>query len=119
MTEHKNNDKVMLICSVSTYEECRHTVKWVYQGKDVNKDNKDLKTSQSTCSATASFLTSHYVNTQNYKLLKCNVTDLNSRKVQLYNFSPQLSGEKPGEKMTSCLKSLYYDMKNNKLHVFI
>ncbi|XP_067428769.1 uncharacterized protein [Thunnus thynnus] len=96
MTEYKNNDEVMLSCSVSTHDECRHTVKWVYQGKDVDKDDKDLKTSQSTCSVTVSFLTSHFICTSNHELLKCEVTDPNSGKVQLYNFSPQLSGEKPG-----------------------
>ncbi|XP_044185656.1 uncharacterized protein LOC122965568 [Thunnus albacares] len=95
MTEHKDNGKVTLSCFVSTYDACRHTVKWVYQGKDVDKDNKDLKTSQSTCSATASLLNSHFIYKSNY-FLKCNVTDLNSGKVQLYNFSPQLSSEKPG-----------------------
>ncbi|XP_044185653.1 uncharacterized protein LOC122965566 isoform X2 [Thunnus albacares] len=86
----------MLNCSVSTREQCRHTVKWVFKGKDVNKDNKDLKTSQSTCSATVSFLTSHFICTSNHELLKCKVTDLYNGKVQLYNFSPQLSCEKPG-----------------------
>ncbi|XP_067428905.1 uncharacterized protein [Thunnus thynnus] len=95
MTEHKDNNEVTLSCSVSTYDECRHTVKWVYQGEDVDKDNKDLKTSQSTCSATASLLNSHFIYKSNY-FLKCEVTDLNSGKVQLYNFSPQLSCEKPG-----------------------
>ncbi|XP_044185636.1 uncharacterized protein LOC122965556 [Thunnus albacares] len=97
MTEHKNNNEVTLNCSVLTYDgRCRHRVKWAYQGKDVDKDNNDLKTSQSTCSATVSFLTSHYIYTSNYKLLKCNVTDLYNRKVQLCNISPQLSCEKPG-----------------------
>ncbi|XP_067428890.1 mucin-22-like isoform X3 [Thunnus thynnus] len=98
MTEHKNNNEVTLSCSVSTYDgQCKHTVKWVYQGKDVDKDIKDLKTSQSTCSVTVSFLTSHFICTSNHEFLKCEVTDPNNRKVQLYNFSPQLSCEKPGE----------------------
>ncbi|XP_067428010.1 uncharacterized protein [Thunnus thynnus] len=96
MTEHKDTDKVTLRCSVSTYDACRHTVKWLYQGNNVDKDNKDLKTSQSTCSATVSFLTSHDIYTSNYKFLKCEVTDLYNGKVQLCNFSPQLSCEKPG-----------------------
>ncbi|XP_067428896.1 uncharacterized protein [Thunnus thynnus] len=95
MTEHKNNNEVTLSCSVLKRGRCRHTVKWVYQGKDVDKDDKDLKTSQSTCSATVSFLTSHYICTSIHKLLKCEVTDLNTGKVQLCNFSPQLSCEKP------------------------
>ncbi|XP_067428902.1 uncharacterized protein [Thunnus thynnus] len=96
MTEYKDTDNVTLSCSVSKRGQCRQTVKWLYQGKDVDKDNKDLKTSQSTCSATASFLTSHDIYTSNYTILKCEVTDPNNGKVQLYNFSPQLSCEKPG-----------------------
>ncbi|XP_067428005.1 uncharacterized protein [Thunnus thynnus] len=96
MTEYKNNNEVTLSCSVLKRGQCRHTVKWVYQGKDVDKDNKDLKTSQSSCSVTVSFLTSHFICTSNHELLKCKVTDLNNGKVQLYNISPQLSCEKPG-----------------------
>ncbi|XP_042247141.1 uncharacterized protein LOC121882765 [Thunnus maccoyii] len=96
LTEYKDNNEVTLSCSVWTRGQCRHRVKWVYQGKDVDKDNKDLKTSQSNCSVTVSFLTSHFICTSNHELLKCEVTDLNNRKVQLYNFSPQLSCEKPG-----------------------
>ncbi|XP_042246109.1 uncharacterized protein LOC121882141 isoform X2 [Thunnus maccoyii] len=96
MTEYKNNNEVTLSCSVLKHGQCRHTVKWVYQGKDVDKENKDLKTSQSTCSVTVSFLTSHFICTSNHELLKCEVTNPNNGKVQLYNISPQLSCEKPG-----------------------
>ncbi|XP_042246089.1 uncharacterized protein LOC121882128 [Thunnus maccoyii] len=97
MTEHKNNNEVTLNCSVSTYDECRHTVKWLYNGKNLDTNTRTMQASQSTCSATLSLLTSHFIYTSNYKLLKCEVTDLYNEKVQLYNFSPQLSGEKPGE----------------------
>ncbi|XP_038595331.1 uncharacterized protein LOC119918663 [Micropterus salmoides] len=41
MTERKDADKVTLNCSVSKYEQsCIHTVKWLYEGKDVDKDKK-------------------------------------------------------------------------------
>ncbi|KAI3364571.1 hypothetical protein L3Q82_011359 [Scortum barcoo] len=43
MNEQKDDDKVTLNCSVSSYDQCRHTVKWLYEGKDVDKDNKDLQ----------------------------------------------------------------------------
>ncbi|KAI3364551.1 hypothetical protein L3Q82_011347 [Scortum barcoo] len=43
MNEQKDDDKVTLSCSVSSYDQCRHTVKWLYEGKDVDKDNKDLQ----------------------------------------------------------------------------
>ncbi|KAM7395946.1 hypothetical protein PAMA_007290 [Pampus argenteus] len=80
MTEHEDADKRELTCSVSTYGQCRHTVKWVNQGRDVNQHNKDLIISESTCSATVSLFTSQFI--------ICNVTDLNSGKVQLFNFNP-------------------------------
>ncbi|KAK1888750.1 Butyrophilin-like protein 1 [Dissostichus eleginoides] len=51
MTEHQDNDEVTLRCSVSTYGRCRHTVKWLIQGRDVVKDHREIKTSQSPCSA--------------------------------------------------------------------
>ncbi|KAM7395960.1 hypothetical protein PAMA_007302 [Pampus argenteus] len=90
MTEHEDADKRKLTCSVSSFGQCRHTVKWVNQSRDVNQHNNGLNISESTCSVTASLLTSH----QFLKFLKCKVTDLYSRKVQQFNFSHQV---KPGE----------------------
>ncbi|XP_042246102.1 uncharacterized protein LOC121882136 [Thunnus maccoyii] len=93
MTEHKNGDtKVTLKCSVSTRGRCRFEVKWLFRGKDVDTDNEELKTSQSRCLANLTFTTSHFIYTsKNYKLLTCNVTESNTRKVQLFPFSPQSS----------------------------
>ncbi|XP_038583666.1 uncharacterized protein LOC119909491 [Micropterus salmoides] len=102
MTEHKDTDKVTLTCFVLIYEQfCRHTVKWLYEGKDVDKDNKDMKTSQSGCYATVSFLDSHFSN-KSKSNLTCKVTDGYSGKVQLFTFSPQSSCEKTGENMLRC-----------------
>ncbi|XP_067428901.1 uncharacterized protein [Thunnus thynnus] len=97
MTEHEDTDKVTLSCSVSTYDECRHTVKWLYRGNDWDINTRATQISQSTCSIAALFQTSHDIYTSNYTLLKCEVTDLYNGKVQLCNISPQLSCEKPGE----------------------
>ncbi|XP_049445778.1 uncharacterized protein LOC125896876 isoform X2 [Epinephelus fuscoguttatus] len=99
MTEQKDTDEVTLTCSVRTYERCPHTVKWLYQGQDVDKDNKDIKTSQSLCSASVTFLTSVYIYTSRYKLFKCAVTD--GDRVQVFPFRSQSSGEKPGEDTTT------------------
>ena len=98
MTERQDDDEVTLNCSISGYEaKCSHTVKLVYQGQDVGKDSKDMKTSQSLCSASVSFTTSHYIYTsKNYEPLKCKVTDRESE-VKQFNFSPESSGEKTGE----------------------
>ncbi|XP_049445780.1 uncharacterized protein LOC125896877 isoform X2 [Epinephelus fuscoguttatus] len=93
MTERQDTDEVTLTCSVRTYERCPHTVKWLFQGQDVDKDNKDIKTSQSLCSASVTFLTSVYIYTSRYKLFKCAVTD--GDRVQVFPFRSQSSGEKP------------------------
>ncbi|XP_045898509.1 uncharacterized protein LOC123966379, partial [Micropterus dolomieu] len=100
MTEHQDADKVTLTCSVLKHGWCRHTVKFLYEGKDVDKDNKDMKTSQSGCSVTVSFLDSHFSN-KSKSNLKCEVTDGYSGKVQLFTFSPQSSGEKTDEDATT------------------
>ncbi|XP_037606287.1 uncharacterized protein LOC119476807 isoform X2 [Sebastes umbrosus] len=91
MTEQKNSDEVTLNCSVSTYDQCRHTVKWLFQRQDVDEDGGDLKTSQSLCSASVTFRTSHYIQTSSYQSLKCNVTDRFTGTPQLFPF--RLSGE--------------------------
>ncbi|XP_027134644.1 uncharacterized protein LOC109142199 isoform X2 [Larimichthys crocea] len=98
MTEHKINDQVVWSCSVSTYEWCAHTVKWLFEGKDVDEHHKDLQTSQSDCSASVTFTTSHFIHTSNSDLLTCEVTD--GYKVQLFPFRLQPSGEEPGDTTT-------------------
>ncbi|XP_051235772.1 uncharacterized protein LOC127351853 [Dicentrarchus labrax] len=86
MTEHKDADNVTLNCSVSTFEPCTHTVKWLHEGQHVN-------TTESTCYASVTFQTSHYIYTSNYNLLTCAVTDDYSGIVQLFRFGLQPSGE--------------------------
>ncbi|KAL7388149.1 hypothetical protein ABVT39_008121 [Epinephelus coioides] len=92
MTEDKNNNWVVLYCSVWTYEQCPHTVKWLYEG-----NQNDLETSQSTCSAFVTFTTSDFNQKLKYsELLKCEVTDGHTKEVHQFTFSPpQSSGEKP------------------------
>ncbi|XP_026197635.1 uncharacterized protein LOC113149640 [Anabas testudineus] len=77
-TEHQNDVEVTLTCSVSTYDQCRHTVKWL--NEDNNNHLTDMKTSQSSCSDTVTFTTSDF--NQYSDLLKCEVTDGNRRKQQ-------------------------------------
>ncbi|KAJ4918899.1 hypothetical protein JOQ06_027757 [Pogonophryne albipinna] len=45
MTEHQDNDEVTLDCSLKTYGGCIHSVKWLLQGQDVDKDHREIKTS--------------------------------------------------------------------------
>nr|XP_040017050.1 uncharacterized protein LOC120808283 isoform X3 [Gasterosteus aculeatus aculeatus] len=89
MTEETNRDEVTLRCSVWTYEGCKHTVKWMNGGQDVDKD-KEVKTSLSLCSASLSFKTSHFFYTSSFTSLKCEVTDGD----KVMQFSP--SGDKTG-----------------------
>ncbi|XP_028253300.1 uncharacterized protein LOC114428793 isoform X3 [Parambassis ranga] len=74
VTEQRDQQQVTVNCSVKRYVECRHTVKWFYQGEDIDPDHKDLKTSESDCSASVTFATSHSVNTKTSETLKCRVT---------------------------------------------
>ena len=93
MTEHKDSDKVKLSCSVSTYGQRLHTVQWVYEGNAQDVNTQLMKQSQSSCSATVEFTTSHLTETSKYsELFKCNVTDKNG-KVQQFTFILPSSGE--------------------------
>nr|XP_040017038.1 uncharacterized protein LOC120808279 isoform X2 [Gasterosteus aculeatus aculeatus] len=93
MTEETNRDKVTLRCSVWTNERCEHTVKWMNGGQDVDKD-KEVKTSPSLCSASLSFMTSHFFYTSSFTSLTCEVTDGD----KVMQFSP--SGDKTGAFVT-------------------
>ncbi|XP_053301549.1 uncharacterized protein LOC128460397 isoform X5 [Pleuronectes platessa] len=100
VTEQKRSDEVTLSCSVSTCRICDLTVKWLFMNKDVTENNKDLKTSQSSSSATVSFSKSHFVNSmKNYSSLTCKVNDgYNEEK---FSFIPPSSGKNepgPGNK---------------------
>ncbi|XP_045917384.1 uncharacterized protein LOC123978257 [Micropterus dolomieu] len=104
MTEHKDTEKVTLTCSVSTDGQCEHTVKWLYEGKEVDKDNKDMKTSQTDCLDTVTFLTSYLKKKSQYNAFKCEVTDGYS-KVQLFDFRSQSSGDQTGEMATTTIRN--------------
>ncbi|XP_056261014.1 uncharacterized protein LOC130187421 isoform X2 [Seriola aureovittata] len=103
ITEQKDGDEVKFTCSVSTYRDCKHSVKWLYQGKDVGKDHREFLTSQSRCSASVSFQTSHYIYGSRYKIFSCNVTDDNNKK-QL-TFPIQASPEESGEDETKATEN--------------
>ncbi|KAM8726261.1 uncharacterized protein AB9X84_002768 isoform 2-T2 [Acanthopagrus schlegelii] len=102
MTEHQNHDEVTLNCSVLTYEPCRHTVKWLYEGKEVVKVKQEVKISQSLCSASVRALSFSYVYKSEFKSVQCSVTD-GDKEQQLFPFRLQSSGEKPGEETTTTI----------------
>ncbi|XP_063757585.1 uncharacterized protein LOC134876538 isoform X2 [Eleginops maclovinus] len=88
MTEHQHNDEVTLHCSVKS-ERCRVSVKWLYQGTDVDKANRGMRTSESPCYASVTFPTSHYGYTSRSNLFRCAVTAGGN----VQTFSLQSSGE--------------------------
>ncbi|XP_033979697.1 uncharacterized protein LOC117477164 isoform X2 [Trematomus bernacchii] len=92
MTGHLDNDEVTLRCSVVPYVRCRHRVKWLIQGQDVDKDHRDINISQSLCSASVTFLTSLFSYTTRFELFTCQVTDDYTREVHLFPVSDQSSG---------------------------
>ncbi|KAJ4921971.1 hypothetical protein JOQ06_027787, partial [Pogonophryne albipinna] len=53
MTEHLVNDEVTLNCSVETDGRCEHSAKWLLQGRDVDKDHKEINTSHPQSSGDA------------------------------------------------------------------
>ncbi|XP_075940082.1 uncharacterized protein LOC142941854 isoform X2 [Anarhichas minor] len=91
VTEHEDNDEVTLRCSVLTSGPCEHRVKWLLQGQDVEEDNKDFKTSQSFCSTSLMFLTSHFIYTSRFNSFQCEVT--RGDKVQQFSFRNSPSGD--------------------------
>ncbi|XP_028252940.1 uncharacterized protein LOC114428583 [Parambassis ranga] len=96
MTESNNTDQVYLICSVVPYDRCRHTVRWLFNGEELD-GQPDIFTSNSECSSTLTFveLTKFVYSLQN--LFKCKVTD-ETGKVQQFDFNRQTSGgKKPTE----------------------
>ncbi|KAM8725837.1 uncharacterized protein AB9X84_002513 [Acanthopagrus schlegelii] len=100
MTEHQNHDVVTLNCSVLTYGPCRHTVKWLYEGKEVDTDNGGVTTSQSLCSASVRVPSHHHIYKSEFESVQCSVTD-GDKEQQLFPFRLQSSGEKPGEETTT------------------
>ncbi|XP_071324096.1 uncharacterized protein [Trachinotus anak] len=105
MTEQKVGDEVTLTCSVSMIGQCRQTsVRWLYQSRDVDKDNHDLEKSESLCSASVKFRESHFIHQSRFKIFSCEVTDdVNKQQV---TFPLQPSPEKSGEdKITATTQS--------------
>ncbi|KAF7201720.1 transcript variant X2 [Nothobranchius furzeri] len=93
LREQTEQNKVTFTCSVSLFDECRHEVKWLLKGNDVEKDHPDIKTSSpSSCSAAVTFQTSNYVYSSRFKLFKCEVETEN--KQQLFTFSSGPTGGK-------------------------
>ncbi|XP_026174222.1 uncharacterized protein LOC113137077 isoform X9 [Mastacembelus armatus] len=101
MTEQKLHDKVTFSCQVFRHVHCHQSVKWLFQDKDVDQNNKDFQKSQTDCYATVTFLDSHFIYSSRFKLFKCEVTNTVSGKVQKFSFRRQSSGEETGQDTTT------------------
>ncbi|XP_032441949.1 uncharacterized protein LOC116734581 [Xiphophorus hellerii] len=89
LTKHEDQNKMTLTCSVVTDEPCKHSVKWLYNGNYIDKDNKEITESSSSCSAAVAFQTSNYFYQSRFNTFKCEVKIEN--KVQLFTFSSRPS----------------------------
>ncbi|XP_030577809.1 uncharacterized protein LOC115774594 [Archocentrus centrarchus] len=79
MTERENNDEVILNCSVWTHEPCRHSVQWLFEGKE------NMKVKAGSCSDTVTFTRSQLnQKSQFYESLKCKVTHDHTNNEQLF-----------------------------------
>nr|XP_029137415.1 uncharacterized protein LOC110000432 [Labrus bergylta] len=113
MTEQMNGDEVTLICSVSTFDGCRQTVKWLFDGVDVEEHNQSGRTSDSPCTASVTVPTYHEIYKARYKSLECSVGD----RGQLFPFKLQPSDENPGEVTTESATATFKSTRpteNNK-----
>ncbi|KAM6991746.1 uncharacterized protein LKV04_007910 [Tautogolabrus adspersus] len=98
MTEQKNADELTLICSVTTFERCSQTVKWLFESKDVEEHHQGVRTSYSTCTASVTVPSYHTIYTSRSKSLECKVSVGDGG--QLFPFRLQPSDENPGEVTT-------------------
>ncbi|XP_022614618.1 uncharacterized protein LOC111231682 isoform X2 [Seriola dumerili] len=93
MTEQKDGDMVVLLCSVSAYGHCGYLVQWLYEG--IKDDCINIESTPRTCSARVSFNTAHLHHKSKYQeSFKCEVRDINGKERLLFTFIPQSSGEK-------------------------
>ncbi|CAI5684508.1 unnamed protein product [Oreochromis niloticus] len=103
MTEHENNDKVIVNCSVLTHGHCRLTVEWLHEGE---KKISDVEIKPGSCSVTVTFKRSHRdQKSQFYKSLKCKVTDKHTKEEQLFPFKLKSSGKEKTKSTTAKLIS--------------
>ncbi|XP_067337523.1 uncharacterized protein [Channa argus] len=107
MNEHKSGNQDILSCTVWTYQNCGHTIKWLVDQKPIEENNSNMQPSQLDCYSTLTVLDSHFIHTSNnYSSLKCEVTDTNSGKVQLFPFRLQSSAStNPTSSTETTLKS--------------
>ncbi|KAK5603811.1 hypothetical protein CRENBAI_000663 [Crenichthys baileyi] len=97
ITEQRDGEEVTLKCSVISNDPCKHSIKWLLNGQNIDKNNKNLKTEQSNCFAKVTFQISHYAyKPGSYDLLKCEVAETGARGKQ-FIFRSQTPGRANGK----------------------
>ncbi|XP_029984943.1 uncharacterized protein LOC115415495 [Sphaeramia orbicularis] len=92
LTEHQDTDKRMFNCSVWTYRQCKHTVKWQFEKNNGKKFKEDLSTVDGKCSNTLKCVG---CKPENSDSLTCKVTDKNQK---VHPFPFKSSDQKTEEK---------------------
>ncbi|XP_023203852.1 uncharacterized protein LOC111611407 isoform X2 [Xiphophorus maculatus] len=99
ITEQKDDEEVTLNCSVIPNDPCKHNVKWLYQGQNIDKHNTNLETKYSLCAAEVTFKSLHYVyEPGRYNSLQCAVEESGGRKQQRFPFraeTPEKKNKRP------------------------
>ncbi|KAG7215137.1 hypothetical protein INR49_022744 [Caranx melampygus] len=90
VTEQKDGDERKLTCSVSTLGKCYHSVRLLFEDKDV-KDTTLVTTHESECSSSVTVPAAPVGNWTDPESLTCVVAG-NKRYVQNFTFIPQASG---------------------------
>ncbi|XP_017290401.1 uncharacterized protein LOC108247055 [Kryptolebias marmoratus] len=107
LTEQKNQNQnqVTFSCSVSTDGRCKHEVRWLFKGNEVDKDHQEInKLPLSSCSAAVIVSSNHFLYESKH-LLKCEVKTAES-KVQLFPFSSHPADEKTTSKTAAATASV-------------
>ncbi|XP_029984945.1 uncharacterized protein LOC115415497 isoform X1 [Sphaeramia orbicularis] len=91
LTEHQDTDKRMFNCSVWTYKQCKHKVRWQFEKNNEKKYKQDSSTVDGICSNTTTCLG---CKSKNSDSLTCEVTDTNQK---VYPFPFKSSDQKTGE----------------------
>ncbi|XP_041661308.1 uncharacterized protein LOC121521409 isoform X2 [Cheilinus undulatus] len=87
LTKHEDGDEVVLVCSVSSIDWCRHKVRWIYDGTD----ERQTETSQTdVCKESVR------IPAGKLHLPKCEVTDGYSSVKHLFGVNSQPSLNKAG-----------------------
>lgn len=98
MTEEKLSDSVRLKCSLLTKNTCGHTLEWLFAGRAVDEDHRDLNEQNLRCAVVLTLRTSHFIYTsKKYELLTCKIKEINGNRSVNFTLNHQLSDSERSE----------------------